>query len=36
MLNYLSVYYLLKGVCKKTLKDNILDRGGNGVVLNTF
>ena len=36
MLGCLSIYYLLKGVCKETAGDNILSRGGNRVVLNTF
>ena len=36
MLGYLSIYHLLKGVRKEIAGDNILGRGGNRVVLNTF
>jgi hypothetical protein len=36
VLGCLSVHHLLKGVCKKILKDNILSGGGNGVILNIF
>ena len=35
-LDYLNIYYLLKGVRKETAGDNILGKRGNRVVLNTF
>ena len=31
----LDIYYLLKGVYKEMLRDNILDRRGNIIVLNS-